>query len=598
MGFEAWFTIAVVISVLIGLILYQRAPDVVLLAGLTVLLVTGTLSAEEALAGFSNQGMITVAVLFVVVTGMRETGAMTILTNTMLGRPNSLRAAQARIMIPAATMSAFLNNTPIVAMMLPVIGDWGRKHRISVSKLLIPLSYAAILGGTCTLIGTSTNLVVNGLVLDYIGETQPDPRFVHGLGMFEIAWVGVPAAIIGIGYMLLLGSTNLLRERKPVIDQLDDPREYTVEMVVEPGSPLVGKSIEEAGLRHLPGMYLVEIDRGDRILAVVSPQEKLHADDRLVFVGVVESVVDLQRIRGLTPATNQVFKLDQPRHNRCLLEAVVSNTCPLIGKSIREGRFRTTYNAAVIAVARNGQRINKKIGDIVLRPGDTLLLEAGESFAKQQRNSRDFYLVSRVDDSTPPRHERAYIALAILGAMVISVTSGLLTILTAAMLAGGLMLITRCCTASEARRNVDWQVLLVIGAAFGIGRAMDTSGAAGAIAASLIGFAGENPWLVLIIVYGVTMLFTELITNNAAAVLVFPIALSTARELEVSFMPFVIAIMVAASVSLITPIGYQTNLMVYGPGGYRFSDYTRIGLPLSLILWAVTVTLAPIIWPF
>ncbi|MEX0742628.1 MAG: SLC13 family permease, partial [Phycisphaeraceae bacterium] len=285
MGFEAWFTIAVVISVLIGLILYQRAPDVVLLAGLTVLLVTGTLSAEEALAGFSNQGMITVAVLFVVVTGMRETGAMTMLTNTMLGRPSSLRAAQARIMIPAATMSAFLNNTPIVAMMLPVIGDWGRKHRISVSKLLIPLSYAAILGGTCTLIGTSTNLVINGLVLDYIDEAQPDPTFAHGLGMFEIAWVGVPAAIIGIGYMLLLGSTNLLRERKPVIDQLDDPREYTVEMVVEPGSPLVGKSIEEAGLRHLPGMYLVEIDRGDRILAVVSPPEKLHADDRLVFVG-------------------------------------------------------------------------------------------------------------------------------------------------------------------------------------------------------------------------------------------------------------------------------------------------------------------------
>lgn len=598
MGFEAWFTLAVVLSVLTGLIAWQRAPDVILLGGLTVLLVFGIVPIEQGLAGFSNQGMITVAVLFVVAAGMRETGAMGMLAQGLLGRPKTLRSAQSRIMFPAAALSAFLNNTPIVAMMLPVIGDWARKHRLSVSKIFIPLSYAAILGGTCTLIGTSTNLVINGLVLDFIRDTQPDPEFAHGLGMFEIAWVGLPATVIGIGYLLLLGSTRLLPDRKPVIEQFEDPREYTVEMVVEPGSPLVGKTIEQAGLRHLPGMYLVEIDRGDRILAAVSPQEKLHADDRLVFAGVVESIVDLQRIRGLKPATDQVFKLDEPRHERCLLEAVVSNTCPLVGKSIREGRFRTTYNAAVIAVGRNGQRIRKKIGDIVLRPGDTLLLEASADFARQQGNSRDFYLVSQVDDSTPPRHERAYLALAILGAMVLTVAMGLLSMLFAAMLAAGLMILSRCCTATEARRNVDWQVLLVIGAAFGIGQAMEASGAAVSIASALIGFAGQNPWLVLVIIYGVTMLFTEMITNNAAAVLVFPIALNTARELDVSFMPFMIAIMIAASASLITPIGYQTNLMVYGPGGYRFTDYTRVGLPLSLILWATTVTIAPLVWPF
>ncbi len=317
-----------------------------------------------------------------------------------------------------------------------------------------------------------------------------------------------------------------------------------------------------------------------------------------MFVGIIESVVDLQKMRGLAPATDQTFKLDAPRTQRSLIEAVVSDRCPLIGKSIREGRFRSEYNAAVIAVARSGKRITARIGDIVLQPGDTLLLEAHQGFVQERRNSSHFFLVSGVENSAPTRHERAWLALAVLAAMVIVAGFGWLDMLAAALLASLLMILARCCTGTEARQSIDWSVLLVIGASLGIGQALDTSGAAQAVASKLINLASGHPWMVLAMVYFVTMIFTELITNNAAAVLVFPIALAAARSLGVGFMPFAITIMVAASSCFATPIGYQTNLMVYGPGGYRFSDYARLGVPLDLIFMAVTVVIAPLVYPF
>ncbi|MGH7127731.1 MAG: SLC13 family permease, partial [Planctomycetaceae bacterium] len=372
---------------------------------------------------------------------------------------------------------------------------------------------------------------------------------------------------------------------------------YTIEMLVEPGSPLVGKTIEEAGLRHLTGMYLMEIDREGRVLAAVSSNERLQARDRLIFVGVVESVVDLQRIPGLKPATNQVFKLDSPRSDRCLVEAVVSNSYPFLRMTIREARFRSHYNAAVIAVARNGQRINKKIGDIELLPGDTLLLETHPQFVDSQRNSRDFFLVSQVQDSTPPRYERAWVAQLILAAMIVVVATGLLKMLTASLFAAGLMVLTRCCRGSEARRSVDWSVLITIGAGLGVGAAMDETGTAEFIAGGLVELGGSNGWLVLAILYGVTMVFTNLITAKAAAVLFFPIAVASAHNIGADVKPFAIAIMMAAAASFATPIGYQTNLMVYGPGGYRFSDYLRIGGPLSLLIWAISMAIIPWRWP-
>jgi di/tricarboxylate transporter len=548
----------------------------------------GVLTPDEALRGMSNEGMITVAALFVVASAVERTGALASLVDRALGRPKSLASAQLRTMIGPGVISAFTNNTPVVALMVPAIRDWAKKHRLSVSKLLMPMNAAVVLGGLCTLIGTSTNVVVSGLVAAKRGAP---------LEMFDISWLGVPLFACGLVY-LIVASRTLLKDRRPPMSTSDDPRQYSLEMVVDPGSPLAGRTIEQAGLRHLDGLFLMEIDRGGHVIAAVAPTERLEAGDRLVFVGVIDSVVELQKIRGLRPATDQVFKLDDPRSERVLVEAVVSPSCPLVGRTIREGRFRSTYGAVVIAVARDGERLQMKIGDIVLQPGDTLLVEAGTAFVDRQRSNRHFYLVSEVTGSTPPRHDKAWIACTVLAAMVLAAALDLVPMVAAALVAAGAVVALRCISSTEARRAIEWESLLLIAASFGLARAMEKTGLAGAMAASTIGAAGDNPHVVLAAIYLVAMLFTELMSNNAAAVLTFPIAWQTAADLGVNPMPFVMAITVAASCGFATPMGYQTNLMIYGPGGYKFRDYVRFGGPLNLLVMALTVALAPLIWPF
>ena len=589
MDWQAWYSIAVTTLCFGTLALTRYSPDTVMVGCLTLLLVAGVLSPEQALAGLANEGMVTVGVLYVVVAGLRETGGIDWIAHSVLGRPRSLQTAQIRLMAPVAAMSAFLNNTPVVAMFIPAIGDWAKRNNLSVSKLMIPLSYASIAGGTCTLIGTSTNLVVNGL---FIKETGGE-----GLALFELAWVGVPVLLI-LFFVVLFGSRWLLPLRVPAISRHHDAREYTVEMLVDDGSVISGKTIEEAGLRQLPGMFLIEVDRNGQIMPAVSSYEILQDGDRLIFAGVIESVVDLQKIRGLKPASNQIYKLGSSRQDRVLIEAVVSESCPLIGKSVRAGRFRNLYNAVIIAIARNGRRINHKIGDIVLRPGDQLLLEAHHSFAEQQHNSRDFFLVSEIENTSPPRHHKAALAMLILALMVIVVTAGWLSMLKAALLAAGFMILTGCTTGRTARRSVDWQILIVIAASFGLGSALQISGAADHIAVSLIQIAGNSPTLALALMFLVTALLTAIATNNAAAVIMFPIAMTTANNLGVSALPFVITLMVAASASFATPISYQTNLMVFGVGGYRFSDYLRIGVPLTLLVGVTTILVVPLVWRF
>ncbi|MEZ6062597.1 MAG: SLC13 family permease [Planctomycetaceae bacterium] len=597
MTWEAWLAITTIVVLLISLARNWGPPDLLVLAALVLLLIVSELTGTkhlpgtaEAVQGFSNPAVITVGALFVVVTGLVQTGAMTRLTKPMLGGGTSgIPAAQAKLILPVAGLSAFLNNTPVVAMFMPFVSDLCRRTGISPSKLYMPLSSAATLGGLCTLIGTSTNVVVSGLI-----SSETD---LPELGLFDPAWIGVPCCLAGLAFIMLT-QRWLLPDRSPAISRSDDPREYSVEMSVPEGSPLAGRTIEQAGLRHLPGLFLVEIDRNGDVLAAVGPEERLRALDRLVFVGGVESMVDLRKIRGLVPAADPVFQMTTRQTARSMIEVVVSDRCPLLGSSIRDGHFRSVYDAAVIAVARSGRRIPGRIGDIVLQPGDTLLLEARPSFVAELRDSPDFFLVSGIDDSAPVRHNLAPAAIAISLGLVIAASFQVLEMMTAALLAAGMMVATGCCTASEGRRSVDWSVLLVIGASLGLGKALDQSGAAGTIAANIISLAAGSPIRVLAAVYITTVLFTELITNNAAAVLVFPIALASAESLGVSVMPFAMAVMMGASAGFATPIGYQTSLMVYGPGGYRFSDYLRFGIPLDLLLMAICIVLLPIIWPF
>ena len=587
MDWAAWLTLAILAGMVGTLIFTNLAADAVFLGAVTLLMVSGILTPKEAFAGFGNEGMITVGVLCIVAVALEETGGIHWLVQNVLRRPRSLRHALWRTMAPTAVFSAFLNNTPQVAMMIPAINGWAKKFNLPASKLLLPMNYATILGGTCALIGTSTNLVVASML---IGED------IH-LSLFSIAPVGIPVAIVGIVFLLLF-TDRLLPDRRPAISQMADPREYSVEMLVESHGPLVGQSIEQAGLRHLPGLYLAEIDRRGQILAAVSPQETLQAGDRLLFVGMVDSVVELQKIRGLTPATQQIFKLEGPRSGRCLVEAVVSGSGPLAGSSIRDVGFRTRYNAVVIAVARSGERLDQKVGDIELERGDTLLLEARPNFFEEHRNSRDFLLVRRIEDSSPPRHEHARRAVLIMLGMILSVSFGLFSMLEAALLAAGLMVAAGCVGADTARRSIDWPTLIVIGASFGFSAALEKTGAARAVTETLMDFTGTDPMGNLIMIYAVTVLLTNIITNNAAAALMFPFAVSTAHHLDVSLLPFGMAILMGASAAYATPMGYQTNLMVMGPGGYRFIDYVRLGVPLTLITSVVTLILIPRIWSF
>jgi di/tricarboxylate transporter len=586
---DAWTTLLVIALSLACLVSNRFSPDVVLLGALSILLLVGVLDTAQALSGFANPGLITVAVLYVVVAGLVDTGAVQIFGARLLGRPRSTLGAQTRLMLPVMGLSAFLNNTPVVAMLVPVVEEWCRRHHLSVSKLMIPLSFAAIFGGSCTLIGTSTNLVIHGLVLEH---TELGP-----MGFFEIAAVGLPVALVGFSFILAT-QRWLLPERIPPLQLDQSVREYTIEFLVERAGALVGKSIERAGLRHLPGVYLSAIWRKNTMLVAVPPTEVLQADDRLVFVGAVNSVVDLVRQPGLTPVTENQYDLTTPRSNRQLVEVVISATCPIVGHTIRDARFRSQYDAVVIAAAHNGERIEGRIGDIVLHAGDTLLLEARPAFVQQQQHNRDFLLVHPLQGDAVPRHDRAWLATTVLVGMVVLATTGWLSMLEAALIGGGLMLVTQCTTATSAKASIDWSVLVMIGASLGLGKALQVSGAAGAIASGGMDLVGQQPWLALLVIYVLTSVMTEVVTNNAAAVLMFPIAEAAAAALGVSLWPFIAVLMLAASASFATPIGYQTNLMVYGPGGYRFSDYLRIGVPLNILLGLVTVGLAPLIWPF
>jgi di/tricarboxylate transporter len=589
MAWEAWLAVTVVAGCF-GLIAFTWiSPDVIMSAGLTILLVSGVLKPEEALAGFANQGVLTVAVLYVVARGLTETGAIAWIVQYILGRPRNGVQAQMRLMASASALSAFLNNTPVVAVFLPAVKMWARRNNLGLSRLLIPLSYASIVGGTCTLIGTSTNLVVNGMLVNQAG--------LPGLGMFDLAWVGLPVAASVLIFILLFGGL-LLPDRKAPLVYGDSIREYMAEMIVEEGSQLSGSTIEDAGLRALPGLYLAEIERDNAILPAVGPQERLEANDRLIFVGAIESVVDLHGIRGLMPATDQVLKLEGARKDRSFFEAVLSDTCPLVGRSVREGRFRTRYHAAILALARNGERVRGKIGDIVLRTGDTVLLEARPSFAEQQGRSRDFLLVSEVGGFHPTNHKGGPLALAIVIGMVVLAASGLLSMLEAALVAAGLMIASGCVSGGAARQAPDWQVLVVIATAFGIGVALHKTGAAGMLANGIIDLASGQPLIALMLIFFATALLSAVATNNVAAVLTFPIALSAAQHMGVNVVPFAVTIMVAASASFATPIGYQTNLMVYNAGGYRFMDFMRIGLPLTLLVGLVTIVLVPLVRRF
>lgn len=589
MAFDAGITLFVLCCFLALVLTSKLAVDTALMAAMTALLVSGVLTPSEAFHGFANQAIFIIAAFYVVSSAIKESGALHWWVSRWLGQPARTSDAIPRVMGPVSIISAVISNTPVVAIFIPQIQDWARRNNIAPSKLMIPLSYASILGGTCTLIGTSTNILIVGML--------EKANAADGLNLFSPIVVGVPLVLVGIVYFMVIGH-RLLPDRGGTREIVSNTREYSVTMRVEPGGPLVGKTIAEAGLRHLQYSFLSEIQTDSHIIPAVGPEEILSGDDLLIFIGQPEAVSELRQFRGLTPADKQVHKLDVPYSSRTLVEGVVAPTSNLVGQSIKASRFRTLFGGAILSVSRNGERINQKVGDIVIRAGDILLLEAARGFVRRHRFSRDFLLLSRIDDATIPDLTKAPIALGLLGIFLVVVLTGLLPLVSGALLLVGALAATRCISMEYAQRSIDLRVITAIGASLALGFALEKTGLAAMAAQGIMSLAGDNLFMNLLLLYLVTVAATELITNNAAAVLVFPLAVSLSNALDASLMPFVMTIMFAASASFLTPIGYQTNLMVQGPGGYIFSDYLKVGIVLSILVGATVLVLVPLFWPF
>lgn len=606
-------TVVVLIGIVLGLLQEKFGAEVVMLTALLFLVVFGVITLDQGLAGFANPAILTIAALFIVGAGLQGTGAMEFLSRILLGNPRP-GTKLIRLIAPVAGTSAFMNNTPIVAFFLPVFVNVAKKMRISPSKLLIPLSYASILGGTCTLIGTSTNLVVDGTLRE---------QGLGGMTMFELSPIGIPITIFGIFFLATFGQ-RLLPDRKDLLEYVEShPREYTAELIARSDCPFVGQTIRAAGLRDLPGLYLYQIERGGELLSPVAPTEQIQANDTLYFSGVVGTIIDVQKIRGLDPvehhdepaaaeapaadgatgaaadaaAATSAGRRAAPRTGNQLAEVVISQSSPLVGSSVKDADFRSRYRASIIAVHRSGQKLAEKIGKIVLEAGDTLLVDAGADFARRWRNSRDFILVSGLDDSAPVEHHRAWRALAILLFVVVGMSiSPELAVIVAV---GGAVasIFTGCVSSREALRSMDMSVLILVAAALGVSRALDTSGAAEWIAAHMLAVVRPyGPIAILAVLVFLTGILTELLSNNACAALMGTLAIATARATGLDPRPLLLAVAVTSSYGFATPIGYQTNLMVLNPGGYKFMDYVRIGIPLDLVCWTLTVILIPLFW--
>ncbi len=579
-------------------------PDLVLLSGLSVLLVSGVVSPDQAFAGFSNAAVLTVGALYVVAGGVQHTDALSALDRVLFADTTRLGPVLARFMVPTSVLSGLLNNTPIVAMLTPRLQEWADAQNIPASKLMIPLSYAAITGGMMTLIGTSTNLIVAGLM---------EAEGYEPLSLFDVTWVGVPAALVVIAYFVL-GGHRLLPDRgtsAPAAERRLGQNMF--EVTVTAPSPIVGQTVAEAGLRDLGDAYLTHVRRGTEVLQG-RPGRPLEQGDVLAFNGSLAARERLLERPGLSrtlPAPDGTHD-DPARYETLpLYEAVIAESSNLVGTTLGEANFREQYQGVVLGIQRQDEPVTSPVGTTELQAGDLLIVEAPDDFEERWSSGsrEEFYLVAprdgrarqggspEHDDEETDRSGRAPIALGLTGAMVLAAATGLAPIVTAAVLAALLMILAGCIRPAEAQRALNVQVLVVIAAALGIGKAIETTGLATAAAQGVLSVAEPfGPVVVLVALYLLTNLLTEIITNNAAAVLMLPVAMAAASSLGAPPVAFGVLVAVAASASFLTPIGYQTNLMVMAPGGYRFSDYARVGWPVTLLVMGTSVGIISLVW--
>ncbi len=567
-------------------------PALGFLSIVLIFVLLGILSPEEMLAGFSNESIASVVLLVVLSAALRKNFPLESMIDRLYrfgtnGRPLSYRQFLFRMMPQVALFSSIVNNTPIVALMTPYVFRWGRLNNVSPSRLLIPLSYATMMGGMVTIVGTSTTLVLNGFTV---------ARGIGGIPGTPLLYIGTAVCLTGITFIGLVGH-RLLPDRKDILQNFEkNKREYLVETSLASDSPLAGQTVLDAGLRSLRGIYLVEIIRQSRVISPVNPQERLRAEDVLIFAGETESVVDLVGTqRHLTlPKHADTRNTDQVK----VIEAVVGANASLIGQTAKEIDFRERYDAAIVAIHRNGERISGKIGDIRLRQGDLLLLYAGRDFRKRANLYRDILVVSQIKEMLQPQPQQIGALLAAVAASITLVITGYLSLFVALLLIFAAMVALRMITLPDVKQEVDINMVAILVFSLALGQAMIQTGSGDLIATWMLSITdsfGTTAILGSLLV--LTTLLTSFITNVGAVSITFPLAYSISNALQIDGMPLYLAIAYAASAAFLTPIGYQTNLIVYGPGGYNFKDFFRIGLPVTVVYLATVLVMIKWLYP-
>jgi di/tricarboxylate transporter len=587
-GIEAILTLAVLLGAVI-LFATERLPvDIVAILALSALVILGLVAPDAAISGFSNEATITVAAMFVLSAGLQRTGALAAL-GRLFARVKWQWAFVLLLMSTISVISAFVNNTAAVAVFLPLVLAATARNGIPSSKVLIPLSYAAQMGGVCTLIGTSTNLLVNSLAKD-LGHP--------GFSLFEFTVLGAACTVAGMAYLLTVGRWLLPERRSAELTETYELGKYITELRVMPRSPLIGSSVESAKLADNYGVFVLELLRGEE--KVWSPRsETLAEGDVLLVRGDWSRLTEMKERARLE--IEPEFKLNDAQFqagDKVLVEVMVAPGPRFVGQNLKALDFHWHYNATVLAIHRRGQVLRDKLRDVALSVGDILLMVTSPEEVRTLRDNTNVVVINERDEGSALRR-RAPLALAIMVAVIAAAGLGLLPIVISALIGGVAMVLTRCLSPEDAYSAIDWRVIVLIAGVLPLGLALQSSGAAEFLAANTLGRVGEfGPLAVLAVLYLLALVLSELMSNAAAAVLLVPIAFSTATALGLSPTPFLVAVTFAASTSFSTPVGYQTNTMVYNLGNYRFTDFMKVGIPLNIIFWVIGIVMIPMIWPF
>ncbi len=565
-------------------------PAMTFIIAAIVLGVTQVLSPAEILGGFANEQVAVILLLLLLGEIFRKTSVLDIFFDKIFQSAKSERGFTTRMMFVVAPLSAFLNNTPLVAILMPYVHNWSTRNKVAVSKLMMPLSFATILGGCATLIGTSTNLVVNGLVTD--GKIIPN---LPSLGIFDFSAVGIPMIIIGSIYIIFIGQ-KMIPEKQGVTKQINEiNRKYIVEARIKKGSNLIGKTISESGINKETGLYLFEILRDDIRITAVPDDTIFMEEDILLFLGNTDSIANfLDSKNGMIIPSVGMFAR---KKNTDVLEIVISHNSMLINRTLKSVNFRAKYDATVIAVHRNGETFSGQISDIEIKPGDALLLLTGSYFEERIKNINDFYLISKIREIRRLGVARTTYLVAGSLAVIVFSAFGIIKLFTGLLFLITTLVLLKITRPKDLVNSIDYELALIIALSLALGIAMMKSGVASMFAEGIITvFRPLGKVGVLAGIYFITTILAAFITNKAAVAVIFPVSLNLALELNTDPMPFILVVAFAAAANFMTPIGYQTNLMVYGPGGYKFKDFLRVGTPLTVMYMIVSIIILSLIY--